>query len=255
MTSAPVQSRTIATTRGAKIAQRRGGVALDQAAHALAQPRVECHRDRQRKNDAIAPELGQYSHVLMQREPVIGDIGRNEAIVLKPGVDNRSCRSVGACESARVADAVTGECRIRLRRTEADRLHATVGKALQLVGFALAVAAQVAPQAQVSESVIGCVNRAVSVGVQGGELGETVDRPVSEELRDVVDAAVAVAVEGEQGIVRFQPTRVLRKAVGVQVEQGPRIGKRDEFNSVTVEVQHQRRDGRIVVVPERGDMR
>lgn len=68
---------------------------------------------------------------------------------------------------------------------------------------------------------------------------------VAEKLVDVVDFAVAVPVEPEEGIVPCEPPRPLDESVKINVKKRLRVFQTDQVQAVPIQVQNQR------VVPSR----
>ena len=96
--------------------------------------------------------------------------------------------------------------------------------------------------AQGLEAVAGVAGDGVEVERAGNSLGDGDQGVDAKEFAATVDAAVAVTVEHEPGVVAFEPARAGLDAIGVVVEQdGVTAGRdADGFDAVTVEVDGQR---------------
>ena len=120
----------------------------------------------------------------------------------------------------------------------ADRGDPGLGQALQLARVRYAIPVKVAPDLQRAESAVLGIHLAVVVRVERPERVETglCGRP--EQLRNIVNHAVPVAVDREQAVVRLHPTRLLGESVAVQVKIGIRVSAGNQFHSVAVKVDH-----------------
>ena len=117
------------------------------------------------------------------------------------------------------------------------------GEGGEFAALADAVLVEVAPDAQAVKLRVGTANLAVAVAVevaQGVEaihcfLAVALERTVAEEFFAIVDEAVAVAVENQKAVVRFDPTGALLHPGAGLVEQDTGSGAYG-FEAVAVEV-------------------
>src|SRR5207253_7853435 len=61
-----------------------------------------------------------------------------------------------------------------------------------------------------------------------------------EQFGDVVDPTIAIAVDDEEPVARANPTRLHREAVAMEIEEGGRILFRDQIDTATAEIEHDR---------------
>jgi hypothetical protein len=141
-----------------------------------------------------------------------------------------------------VACAGAGKCQV-------DALDPQFIQAEELACVAETVAVQIAPHAQARPDAIARTDDTVSVATVGdqvpfrqrlltiGGYGATCQHGmVAEQLPAVVDAAVAVAVQGKESVVTAHPPGQLRKSVAVMVEVGHGI-LTERLDAIAVEVE------------------
>ena len=124
-------------------------------------------------------------------------------------------------------NVATGQRDIGGGAGQADAGDAGVGEGLQFVRRTHAILVEVAPEADVGELGIEAAELAVVVAVEVGERGKAAGGLLSaaensidtEEFVAVVDGAVAVLVEGEEGVVALEPAGAGTDAVAVVVEE------------------------------------
>ena len=109
-----------------------------------------------------------------------------------------------------------------------------------------AIAVGVAPDAQFGKLVIFRVDHAVAVRVIAGQLGKARALLVAaKQFGNIVDLAIAVAVDGQQAVMGRDPARLDGAARAQQIEAAVEIGAGDGMHAVAVQVDHDRRDGGI----------
>ena len=159
--------------------------------------------------------------------------------------------TVGPAEAAQVGDAVAVVQFLAVAGVGyAQRFDAHVGQREQLAVVGNAVLVEVAPQAQVGKARVGGIDPTVRVGVFLRQRVEAIDRSaaecegrgVAEQFLPAVDAAVAVAVERQEGVVGLDPARQRRdaRAGGVEVDAASGVAGAGSFDAVAVEVEDQR---------------
>ena len=79
---------------------------------------------------------------------------------------------------------------------------ARVSQAAQFAGVGLVVAVLVLPDVEFAVAGIPAVDDAVAVAVLAGQLGVALAEVAAEQFAAVVDASVAVAVYGEEAVLR-----------------------------------------------------
>ena len=141
-------------------------------------------------------------------------------VIVEPDVGDLARRTVTKCERADLRNEVS---LIGYRHGgvgEIDRGDAQLRQAPELAGVADPVLVGVLPDAQLGEARVLRVDPTVGIGVQRGQRHEAVACRVvgAKQLVDVVDRAIAVAIEDEQAVVSLNPAGALREAVGVEVE-------------------------------------
>jgi len=142
-------------------------------------------------------------------------------------------------------DVVAGEGEVGGGAGEAEADDAGLGEGLQFVGLADAVLVAVAPEADVGELGVESAEEAVVVAVEVGQGGEAVGGFLAvgehgvdaEEFVAVVDRAVAVLAEREEGVVAFEPAGAGLDAVAVAVEEHRGAADAGGFESVAVKVE------------------
>lgn len=140
---------------------------------------------------------------------------------------------------------------------ELDAGDARVGQGFQLIGLADPVLVQIAPDTQVGKlGILGVKHPIVgprqhpihqAAGVQLPQGGKAVGRLlaigqqgfVTKQLLPRVDAAVAVAIQGQNAIIATHPGRPGADAIVVGIKQHA-PGKGGDLQAVAVQVQHQR---------------
>ena len=131
-------------------------------------------------------------------------------------------------------------------RNQVDAGDAHIGERLELAGFGHAVAVRVLPHAELCKVRIIDVEHAIAVAVVIGcqtlKVGQTIT--AKDELRGIVDTAIPVAVKRQNSVAAPGPAGVLANPVAVIVEGRPRRTI-DEFDTITIKVEHHRRDRRI----------
>ena len=195
-----------------------------------------------------ALQAGEFGGVCGERD-VLGEFPV-EGVVGKVEIAGRAGAAVGAREGG------AGGLGVAVAETdgaggagEVDAGDAGVSEGLQFAGIRDAVLIEVAPDLNVGVLGIGIAEDAIVVAVEVGECGKAVggflavgqEGVDAEEFVAVVDAAVAVFVENEQGIIAFDPAGAGLDAVAVVVEEGlGGSGDADGFDAVAVEVQGER---------------
>jgi len=217
-----------------------GDRGLDEVLEQVEQAGVAAHLGGEAGEGAVAAQRGEKERV--------GDDGdrpdiEGEGLVhAEPDIGDGAGPAGGPGEGGGVGDRVAGD---GLRRGQVDRGEADGGDAggaegLQLVGLGDAIAVEVAPDAQVGEAGVGGGDAVVGVAVEQAKRGEAVGGGAAEEFVAGLDAAVAVEVDGKQGIIGADPADALDEAVIVEVEEGGGGGDGDQVEAVAVEVDDER---------------
>ena len=123
-----------------------------------------------------------------------------------------------------------------------DGLDVEARQGLEFAVLGDAVLVGVLPDAQSRKGGIIGVDAVVVVGVEQTQLLEGGHLVIAIQFGDVVDAAVAIDVHGQQAIVGIDPADPFGKAVGVDVEEHPAavVGVGEVGgNAVAVEVEDQ----------------
>ncbi|EXI86098.1 MAG: hypothetical protein AW11_03227 [Candidatus Accumulibacter regalis] len=159
---------------------------------------------------------------------VEGVVGEIDVAQLGGHLAERAGAAVAAHVAAEVGDLVAvGEDLAIGGLGEVEGDDALRGEGEQFTGLADTVLVEVAPEAQTGEAGVEAVDLAVAVRVFLGERGEAVGGnaagaqrgAIAEQFAAVVDAAVAVAIEDEEGIVALHPTGGGPDTVAVVVEE------------------------------------
>ncbi|SPU57656.1 Uncharacterised protein [Brevundimonas vesicularis] len=110
---------------------------------------------------------------------------------------------------------------------EIDGGNARLGQAQHLACLANAVAVLILPHRQLRIDGILGINPAVLILIIGGQGGIAVGKGflalgvqavIAEELMAVIDAAVGILIQHQQGIGGINPSGLLGKAVAVEIE-------------------------------------
>ena len=145
------------------------------------------------------------------------------------------------CQRIAVAEVSVG---VLMGEVEGGDIKLRQGK--QFAFLADAVLVQIAPHAQALENGILRINDAVLVGIVLRQRGIAVfgraavgeQGVVAEQLATVVDAAVAVQIQGQQPVVGRHPAAGGADAVAVVVEQAAgKTGGGGGFDAVAVQVE------------------
>ena len=179
-----------------------------------------------------------------------------EAIDLEPHVLGRSGAAIGPREAA---DLLVGiAVGINGRRVDVGRVDGRDAEIVEegnLLRRAHTVAIAVAPDPEAGPQAIIGVDSAVHVVVPRGQGSEAVGgnaaasqwRLVPEQLRSVVDAAIAISVPDQETVVWPRPTAPFPGPVALVIERHA-VHRRHCFHAVPVEVEHDRRDDDLRII-------
>ena len=155
-----------------------------------------------------------------------------------------SAAAVGFDEAAQVGQLVAvGQDLAVFAAAGVDGGDILAAQREQFVGLADAVLVQVAPQAQVGELGIAGIDFAVEVGIQvaqgveavGGQLAVAFDHGIAEQFATIVDFAVSVFVQHQEGVVGSDPAGRGLDAIGVELDGGGGVDA-EGFQAVVVQV-------------------
>ena len=194
---------------GAQVRQ----VRLDRLAHGG----ILGHGDMQVGQGAVALEVGQARDRRIDRG--VAEIDRIEVVDLKDHVGDRAARAVVAGEARLGGHGVARDLARRGRGgRERDGRDARLGHGLKLAGVGQAIAVGIRPDTQVREDRVRGIDHAIGIAVVSGQLGEAGDPVAAEELAHVVDRAIGIPVQGQEGVAGEGPAHRLGKAVAVDIE-------------------------------------
>ncbi|MCY1526756.1 hypothetical protein D9M68_617960 [compost metagenome] len=87
---------------------------------------------------------------------------------------------------------------------------------------------------------IADVDDAVTIVVEFGKMRETRTVRSTEHLGDIVDPAIAVAVDDDEAVVRPNPAGLFCEEIAVKVEVDARLALRHRLDAIAVEVDDER---------------
>ena len=172
-------------------------------------------------------------------------------ILVEPHVDHLAAGAIGEGEAACLQMLVAACINQALGCVAGvQALDAQTFKSKQLIRPGLAIAVDIAPDAQRGEHLVADVDEAVFVGVPLRQGGKTVGRllaackqgVVAEQFRTVIDTAVTISVPNQKPVIRRYPAGELGKTVGVMVEEHARIFAQG-LDPITVQIEDQRGSG------------
>ena len=225
---------------------------IDQATQFVGQPTADRRRLTQIPDCPGTVEVGEGLGGGGQREggefAVEGVLGEVEVAAAAGGefAEGAGLAVAAGVGAGGALDVAAGEGNVGGGAGEGDAGDAGGAQGLQFVGLAEAVLVEVAPQAQGVELAVEGAELAVAVAVEIGQRGKAVggflsvgeDGVDAKQLAAVIDAAIAVFVEGEKGVIAGEPAGAAARAVAVVIEEdGVAAGDADGFEAVTVEIE------------------
>ena len=120
-----------------------------------------------------------------------------------------------------------------------DRGNAELVERLEFAAVGDTVAILVLPDAQGRPDRVGVIDGQVKVGVVARQVCVTTTEAGAKHFRDVIDLAVAVAVQHQKSIVALEPTAVLGEQVVVEVEIDLAIVLCNRLDAITIEINNQ----------------
>lgn len=114
------------------------------------------------------------------------------------------------------------------------------GQGVQFASVGFMVFVLVLPDFELGKARVAGIDGAVVIAVEGLEPGEALPYGAAEQFGAVVDAAVAIGIQGEETVFTGEPAGTDRSAGVEQVEGALSLTQGGGVDAVAIEIQHQR---------------